>query len=178
MEFSDNRQPTEQERIATAVSRAFLEVVPAEFRTHCVLCSQVVSSCIDRLGYPNRVAPCQLLCNYNGRGVLLGFTGKAVEGRWDGHVVVRWRDLLFDFATATFQRDYGFELPAVVIAPCVTLPSNLKAKIVTGPARLMWLRPPPGADTTLPAVDANTIAKYSDALFAATSRQLAQPRAA
>lgn len=173
MQSNNRNTPNQEVVVANAVVAAFLDVMPAQYRTHCVLCSRVVSSCLDRLGLENRVAPCQLMCTYRGRAVLLGFTGKAVEGKWDGHTVVRWRNWLFDFATASFKRDYDIALPSTIIAPCVTLPSNLKCKAVAGDADLLWLRPPPGADTTLPEIDANVVAKYSDLLLARTKRLLA-----
>lgn len=154
-------EPDNETRIAKSVCRAFLDTVPPDLWTHCVLCSQIVSSSLDQFGLLNRVAPCQLLCTYRGRGVLLGFTGQAKARKWDGHAVVRWRDLLFDCATASIQREYGFELPAVIIAPCVSMHSNLKANIVAGAATLSWLRPPPDADTALPLVDPSVVAEYS-----------------
>ena len=133
----------------------------------------MVSNCLDRLGLPNRVVPCQLVCTYQDSTVFLGFTGTATDGRWDGHAVVRWQNLLFDFATASFKRDYGFEIPKVLIATCATFPSNLKAKIEAREARFMWLRPPAGADTTVPQVNPAVIARYSELLLAKTRRLLA-----
>lgn len=173
MQIADKTEPLDKQRVANAISRAFLDTVPAEFHTHCVLCSRVVSTCLDRLGLPNRVVPCQLVCTYQDSTVFLGFTGTATEGRWDGHAVVQWQNLLFDFATASFKRDYGFELPKVLIAACATFPSNLTAKIDAHGTRLMWLRPPLGADTDVPEVNPAVIARYSELLLAKTRRLLA-----
>lgn len=55
----------------------------------------------------------------------------------------------------------------------MTFPSNLMAKIDAPGTRLMWLRPPPGADTMLPEVNPVVIARYSEVLLANIRRLLA-----
>jgi hypothetical protein len=117
------------------------------------------------------------MCTYRGRTILLGFTGKAGEGKWDGHAVVRSGNFLFDCATGSFKRDFGLELPAVVIASAITLPSNVKAKADTGDARLDWLRPPPGADTTLPQINTKAVEKHAELLLATATRMLGEQKA-
>ncbi len=174
MMLAQNFKPSEHVKIATTLSHAFLEAIPSEFRTHCVFSCQVMAACLDRFGLPSRVAPCQLMCTYQGRTILLGFIGKAGDGKWDGHAVVRSGNLLFDCATGSFKRDYGLELPPVVIAAAITLPSNVKAKANIGEVRLDWLRPPPGADTTLPQINTKAVEKYSELLFATAKRRLAE----
>jgi hypothetical protein len=160
--------------VVTAVVSRFFDVVPRSFETHCVFSSHIIAAALERLGTPSQIVPCQVVCGSGDRTLMIGFVDAAPSpGKWDGHVAVRSGDILIDCATSLFRSSFGLEVPSAIATDCLTMPSNLIAKLTTGKLRFGWLVPPQGAKVALPLPPQVQIDHFATLLAERFHKQLA-----
>lgn len=150
------------------VAQHFYAVVPQEFRTYCVLTSEIARQTLRHFGVEAALAPCQLWGATPDKNFVLGFLGKDRGARkWDGHVVCRAGSWLLDTAAAHFEKDFGHTAPDVALVRQFEVPTQILARTTLSPDnQLWWLRPPEGAELRLPTEPAELIEQHARRLIA------------
>lgn len=140
------------------VAQSLYQVVDRRWQTYCVFTSLVVAATAERLGFDAQLVPCQLVHMTGERMDLIGFTGRCDPAQWDGHLAVRVGKYLIDGTVANLRCKAGAEVPDSVAVTCLPVASNILARqMLDNGARLLWLAPPAGADTTLPPQARDTV---------------------
>ena len=164
----------QESAVGEALANEFYRAVPRDFETFCPVASRIALEVFRRFDIAANLVPCQLWHASPGGHHVMGFVGRAPEGRWDGHVVCMTQNLLFDGAIRGIQRDFGLDVPAVALTRRLTTPSQIIARSrAVGENRLWWLNPPNGFDTTPPLQPIKLIDDLATALAARVRKALA-----
>lgn len=160
--------PDQEVRVLNALGTHFYQVVPHEYKTYCAFASTIARDVLVALGFDAILLPCQLWCETPESNYVVGFTKTPGDTlRWYGHVVCQTKCLIIDTAVHNLKRDWGLDVPAVVVSgrfnsyqtqviSRVDLSSNM---------RLWWHPPPLGIDSTPPIEPQELVSKYVEMLI-------------
>lgn len=160
--------------IVRELALAFFQVVPRAYATHCALASRIAVDVLDHFGVTADLLPCQLWHQSRDGNHVIGFLGNRPDkGKWDGHVVCATGTMLLDAAIRGLHRDFGLDVPQVVVAPLFNAPSHVIARRnLNHDDTLWWHNVPYGADPTPPHAPDSLIRENVARLVAALEARL------
>lgn len=165
--YASTIQALGQDALLNRLAHCFYEVVDPKYQTFCSLTSQIIKTTLDHFGVPCTRVPCQLWYTQPNHVYVIGFLGKSEPGKWDGHVVCRAGKMVIDAATHHFQKEFGFQVPSLIMTPALCIPSVTFAHITTNSVDpISWQAPPPGVDATPPDEPAELVNEYVQKLVA------------
>lgn len=145
-EFSTNNTA-----LIEKLADCFYKVVPDQYRTYCAFTSKIIQNVLGHFGMTCERVPCQIWYSKPNHMYVIGFLGKSNPEKWDGHVICKTGRLLIDTATHHFERDFGLQVPPMVVTPMFEFPTTALAHVnINSTDSLWWYLPPQGADVSLP----------------------------
>jgi len=104
-----------EKSILKKLEQHFYDVVPLEFKTYCVLDSQIACQVLKHFDVKATLFPCQLR-HYSDKGIyVVGFfEGKIPSTQWNGHVICKSKNWFLDSSLFTLSKQFQFEVPLVV----------------------------------------------------------------
>ncbi len=141
----------------------FYHIVPETYRTYCSFTSDIIQSVLRHFGIPCKRVPCQLWYTRPDHIYIIGFLGKEIPGKWDGHVVCCTDDnILVDAATHNFARDFGLAVPWLVMTKMFEFPTAAIAHRALSSTDALWWHPPPqGIDARPPQEPTELVEKFA-----------------
>ena len=151
----------------------FYEVVPLSYATYCSFTSRIAKAVLEHFGLACALESCQIWYCKPDQTYVIGFLGRIATGKWDGHVVCRSGNWLMDTAIHHFAKEFGLNVPKVVVVPCFEFPTQAIAKWdVSDTDRVWWHHPPQGVDALPPEEPQALIDKYVQQLIDKVSQEL------
>jgi len=104
-----------EKKILRKIKEHFYDVVSLEFKTYCVLDSQIAYLTLKHFDVEAALFPCQLR-HYSDKGIyVVGFfLGKIPSTQWNGHVICKSTNWFLDPSLFTLTKQFQFEVPLVV----------------------------------------------------------------
>jgi hypothetical protein len=170
-------QLREQEiALINAMATHFYDVVPHEYKTYCALTARISQAVLSHFGMEATLVPCQVWLATPDHNYVVGFVGKGVSGKWDGHVVCKVGSVIVDMALKHFEKEFGLNTPSAIVTPCFDVPTQVISRhdLAAG-ARFWWHYPPasPGIDLNVPDEPPDVVAKHAGRLIELLSMQRA-----
>ena len=152
--------------ILSELSKVYYRIIPRDYLTYCSLTAEISVSVLQHFGIAAHLVPCQVWLAGPDKNLIVGFTQVKMPGKWDGHVVCVAQDWLIDAATHHFKKDFGVDVPDLILARRFPISSSAISRYdLDQNTRLWWLNPPPAADTRLPPSASEVVKNMSQMLI-------------
>lgn len=157
-----------QIEILQKLGNLYYQFVPVTISTYCSLTSRVSCQVLSYFGVEAELVPCQIWYATPDNNFVIGFLGNQQANKWDGHVICVAGDCFIDAATHHFQKEFGLEVPNVIVSKRFNLQTQVISRVdLSGQARLWWHKPPHGVDSTPPIEPQNLVDEYASLLIEA-----------
>ncbi len=145
----------------------FYEVVPEQYQTFCATTSSIAVHVLQYFAIKARLLPCQVWYTTPDQNYVVGFVGRPQAlNKWDGHVVCECGDFFIDTALRNFHRDFGLNVPRVVINNKFNMTAQPISRVnLSETHRIWWHRPPENSDLTIPETPPEFISQYATQLI-------------
>lgn len=154
------------EPVLTTLGKVFYEAVPLDYQTYCVLTSRIAQATLRFFGLDAKVIPCQVWHAGADKNYVLGFHQTASPRQWNGHAICMAEGWLIDAALHHFRKEFGLNVPNIVVKKSFEITSNVISRLDLGPQeRIWWHQPPNSLNTAIPEEPAEMIAEFSSRLI-------------
>ena len=156
-----------EKNILKKLKQHFYDVVPLEFKTYCVLDSQIACLTLKHFDVKAALFPCQLR-HYSDKGIyVVGFfEGKIPSTQWNGHVICKSKNWFLDPSLFTLTKQFQFEVPLVVKVRADDFEKQEFAHFnLSDGSVLKWFQAPEYFETKIPEEPEEIIQKYAKELI-------------
>jgi hypothetical protein len=161
------------EQVLAALGKVFYEVVPLRYQTYCVLTSRTVQTTLQFFGIDAKVIACQVWHAGADKNYVLGFHETISPRQWNGHAICMAQGWLIDAALHHFRKEFGLNVPNIVVKKSFDVTSNVISRLDLGPQeRIWWHQPPHSLNVAIPEEPADMIADLSSRLIARIQAEL------
>lgn len=148
------------------LSEIYYEVVPIKYKTFCSLTSEVSKFVLKYFQIESQLLPCQAWLSSSKRDFIIGFTNSNLPKKWDGHVVCLAKNWLIDAATHHFKKDFGIDVPDILLSKKFQFESNVIARVeFDSSSSIWWFKPPHESKILIPSNPEELIMQLSNTLI-------------
>jgi len=138
-----SRSFRDEAELLARLANTYFRAVPEKYRTFCALTSRVTQRVLSEFGVACEVVPCQVWHGSQRGLIAVGFLGKKTPNKWDGHAACMTATHVIDASLHQIQREFGAQVPDVVVANRIPVPSQFIASAMIEPQTwLYWINPP------------------------------------
>ncbi len=156
-----------EKKIVRKIKEHFYDVVPPQFKTYCVLDSQIACQVLKHFDVKATLFPCQLR-HYSDKGIyVVGFfEGKILSTQWNGHVICKFKNWFLDPSLFTLSKQFQVEVPLVVKVRADDFDKQEFAHHnLSDGSVLKWFQPPENFDSRIPEEPQEIVDRYAEDLI-------------